>query len=94
MRRGDAFRPRAMWTAPPSREAFAASIALISARGAVDLRLRSGDERRQAIDAASVRDHRLGLRLRLVLRLRAMFARLLLIALIGRLSVAGIGLLL
>ena len=94
MRRGDAFRPRAMRTAPPSREAFAAAIGLVAARGAVDLRLRSGNERRQAIDAAIVRDHGLRLGLRLILRLRTMFARLLLIALIGWLGVAGIGLLL
>src|ERR1700759_5306254 len=54
---------------------------------AIDLRLRSGDERRQPVDAA-VRDHRLwlGLRVRLILRLRAMiavvvmFARLMLLA--------------
>src|SRR5262249_1417605 len=70
-----------------------ATAALEAARGAVDLRLRSGDERRQAVDAAIV-DHRLGLRLRLILRLRTvlalaavtlltMFTRLLLIALIG-----------
>src|SRR5438876_4921920 len=81
-----------MRTAAPPREAFAAAIALISTLAAVDLRLRSGDERRQTIDAAIVRDHGLRLRLRLILRLRTMFARLLLLALIGRLRVAGIGL--
>src|SRR5438477_9730481 len=43
-------------------------------RAAIDLRLRSGNERRQAIDAAGVCNDRLGLWLRLVLRLRAMFA--------------------
>jgi hypothetical protein len=41
---------------------------------AIDLRLRSGNEGGQAIDAAGVRDDRLGLWLWLVLRLRAMFA--------------------
>jgi hypothetical protein len=41
---------------------------------AIDLRLRSGNEGGQAIDAAGVCNDRLGLWLRLVLRLRAMFA--------------------
>ena len=75
----------------PAREAITtAAIALIAA---IELRrLRSGDERRQAIDAARVRHHRLGLRL--ILRLRTMLARLtvlarlLLIALIGLAALA------
>ena len=82
-----------MRPAAPAREAVAvaATIAFIAASAAIDLRLRSGDERRQAIDAAVVRDH--GLRLRLILRLRtvlavaitpvAELARLLLVALIA-----------
>ncbi|MDE2241380.1 MAG: hypothetical protein KGK01_02750, partial [Bradyrhizobium sp.] len=55
-------------TAAAGREAFAA----IAFEAAIDLRLRSGDERRQPVDA----DIRLGLglRLRLILRLRAMLA--------------------
>src|SRR6185437_3115528 len=58
-------------TASPRREAFAA-IAFKTAivdRAAIDLRLRSGDERRQPVDAA-IRNHRLRLRLRLRLELR------------------------
>ncbi len=60
-----------------------------AAWAATDLRLRSGDERRQAIDAAAVGNHRLRLGLRLKLRLRtmlamlAMFARLLVARLVG-----------
>src|SRR5215472_3363335 len=79
-----------MRSPPTAREPVAAAIALIAAATA-DLRLRSGDEGGQAIDAASVRNH--GLRLRLVLRLRTVFARfamltrLMLIALI-RLALA------
>ena len=91
---GHIVRARAMRPPAPARIAFAATTALKTCLAAIDLRLRPGDERRQAIDAASVRDHRLGLRrLRLILRLRAMlaipvmFARLL-IALIGRLPLA------
>ena len=56
---------------PPSRETFATAIALEAAGGTVDLRLRSSDEGRQAVDAAGIGDHRL--RLRLILRLRTMF---------------------
>ncbi len=69
-----------MRPAAAARETLAA-IAFESARGAIDLRLRSGDERRQTVDAAIVRDYRLRLRLRLglELRLRAMFARLMLL---------------
>src|SRR6185312_13742814 len=76
-----------MRTTAPAREAFAAAIALIAAGGTVDLRLRSGDEGRQAIDAASV--HR-RLRLRLILRLRTMLA---LATMLARLLVTLIGLL-
>ena len=94
-----AFGARAMLPAPASRIALAA--AFEAAGIAVDLRLRAGDEGRQAIDAAIVCNHRLRLRrLRLILRLgpvlalaavltlAAMFARLLLFALIGLLIVA------
>ena len=89
-RRGDAFRARAMRPAAPSREALAAT-AFETARAAIDLRLRSGDERRQAIDADIVRDYRLRLGLRLKLRLRtmfAMFAGLMLVARLVGLAVA------
>ena len=55
------------------RKAFAA-IALEGAGAAVDLRLRSGDESRQAIDADVVGDRRLRLGLRLKLRLRTVIA--------------------
>src|SRR5690348_10296620 len=100
-----------MRTAAPAREAFATAIIAFKA-AAIDLRLRAGDERGQAIDAAIVR-RRLGLRLRRILRLRtavlaittmfavatvftiaAVLARLLLVALIGLLVVAHVGLLL
>ena len=68
---GTAMRPAA---AAARRETFAA-IAFEATLGAVDLRLRSGDERGQAIDGAVVGDHRLRLRLwRLKLRLRTMLA--------------------
>ena len=90
MRLGHAFGPWPMRPPPAARESFAAAIALIAARVTIDLRLGAGDERRQPIDAASVGDH--GLRLRLILRLVAllavMFARLMLFArLIGLLMV-------
>src|SRR5690349_25140448 len=93
-----------MRTAAPAREAFAATTAFIVALAgaAIDLRLRTGDEGGQAIDAVGNRGLRLR-RLRLILRLRtvlamliaiaavltvaAMFARLL-VAHIGRLAVA------
>src|SRR5215469_16812855 len=84
--------PRAMLPAAPPRVALAA--AFVTAGAAVDLRLWTGDERGQPVDAAaSVGDDGLGLRLRLILRLRTMlaltmFARLLLIALEGLLVVA------
>src|SRR5882724_4158100 len=70
-RRGHAFGTRAMGPAPPPRKTIAAA-ALELARIAIDLRLRPGDERRQAIDADIVGDDRLWLRLKL--RLRTMFA--------------------
>jgi hypothetical protein len=57
-----------------AREAFAAAIAFETARVAVDLRLGSGDERGQTIDAAVVGHRRLRLGLRLILRLRTMLA--------------------
>src|SRR5258707_10648870 len=63
-----------MGPAPPPRKTFAAT-ALEIARAAIDLRLRPGDEGRQAIDADIVRDDRLRLWLRLELWLRTMFAR-------------------
>src|SRR5258708_934772 len=71
---------RAVRPAAAARETLAA-IAFEPARGAIDLRLRSGDERRQTVDAAIVRDSRLrvGLRVGLELRLGAMFARLMLL---------------
>ena len=90
-----AFVPWPMRPPPATREAFAAAIALIAARITIDLRLRASDERRQSIDAAGVGDHwlRLRLGLRLILRLWTMFARLLLIAVIGlRIAVAHVGL--
>src|SRR5258708_18648823 len=55
---------RAVRPAAAARETLAA-IAFEPARGAIDLRLRSGDERRQTVDAAIVRDYRLRLALRL-----------------------------
>src|SRR5258706_409773 len=70
-----------------------ATIALETARAAIDLRLRSGDERRQAIDTDTVGNHRLWLRLRLKRRLRTMFARATVVA--GRMLLArlvGLGL--
>ena len=69
-RRGHVVGTRAVRTAPPARETFAVASAFISARSAVHLRLRSGDEGRQAIDAAGIGNHRL----RLVLRLRTVLA--------------------
>src|SRR6185437_10543868 len=83
----------AMRTSSAPREALATAIAFISP-AAIDLRLRTGDEGGQAVDAAIVRRHRLRLRLRRILRLRAMLAlaavlaRLLLFALKGLLVVA------
>ena len=95
-----------MRPATPAREAITVAIAFETALAAIDLRLRAGDERGQPVDAAVIRDHRLRLRLRLILRLRTMLAipvlaGLLLVALIGlafalvaRAVVAHIGLLL
>jgi hypothetical protein len=67
-------------TTAPARESFAfAAVALEAA--AIDLRLRSGDERGQAIDAAGIRNRRLRLLLKWRLAaLLAMFARLVLLA--------------
>ena len=62
-----------MRPAAPARETFTAAIAFEAGR-AVHLRLRSGDEGRQAIDAAGIGNHRLRLGLRLILRLRTMLA--------------------
>src|ERR1700688_610706 len=79
--RGHAFGARAVRAAAPAREALALA-AVESAGAAADLRLRSGDERRQPVDAGIIRNHRLRLRLglRLELRLRAVLARLVLVA--------------
>ena len=75
-----------MRPAAPARETFAAAIAFETARRTIHLRLRSGDERRQAIDAAGIGNHRLRLGLRLIWRLGTLlamaFARLL-VALVG-----------
>src|ERR1700722_16216459 len=81
-RRGNhAIGARAMRPAAAARRETFAAIAFETSRAAIDLRLRSGDERRQAIDADIVRDHRLRLGLRrLKLRLRAMFAMIVVIA--------------
>src|SRR2546430_16739386 len=70
-RRGHAFGTRAMGPAPPPRKTLAAT-ALELPWAATDLRLRPGDEGRQAIDADIIRDDRLWLRLKL--RLRTMLA--------------------
>src|SRR6185437_14546389 len=80
--RNPAVGPWAMRTSPAPRITLAAAFKAVAT--AIDLRLRTGDERGQAVDAAAiVRDHRLGLllRFRLILRLRpvlalAMFTRL------------------
>jgi hypothetical protein len=77
-----------MRPAAPARETLAATAFFIPAGCAIHLRLRAGDEGGQAIDAAGIGNHRLRLGLRLILRLRAMlalammFARLL-VALVG-----------
>jgi hypothetical protein len=64
-----------VWPAAPARETFTTAIAFEPGR-AVHLRLRSGDERRQAVDAG-IGDYRLWLRLWLwlILRLLTRFAR-------------------
>lgn len=77
-----------MRPATPARKTIAATATLKTSLAAIDLRLRAGDERGQPVDAAIVGDHRLRLRLRLILRLRtmlaiALLARLLLVALVG-----------
>ena len=79
-----------MRPAAAARKTFAAFVAgLIAVGRAIHLRLRAGDERRQAIDADAVGNHRLRLGLRLILRRRAMvaiavvFAGLLLARLVG-----------
>ena len=59
-----------MRPAAPPRVALAAAIALEAAGAAADLRLRSGDEGGQAVDADVVWNHRLRLRLGLRLKLR------------------------
>ena len=86
-----------MRTAAPARIAFTASTTFIAALATIDLRLRAGDERGQAVYAVGDNGLRLRLRrLRLVLRLRAMFAVapvLPLAAMFARLLVALIGLL-
>jgi hypothetical protein len=84
--RRKSFRPRGVRAPAASRKTLSPFTAFERARAAIDLRLRPGNERGQAIDAAGVCNDRLGLWLRLVLRLRAMFAlavfaRLLLFAL-------------
>ena len=63
-----------MRTASPARETFTAATAFISAGRAVHLRLRSGDEGRQTVDAAGIGNHRLRLGLRLILWLRTVLA--------------------
>jgi len=60
-----------MRPAPPPRVTLATRFE--GGRRIRDLRLRSGDERRQAVDAG-IGDHRLRLRLRLILRLLTRFA--------------------
>ena len=93
-RRGQAIGARAVRPAPPPREALATAITLETAGAAIDLRLRPGDERWQAVDADTIRDHRLRLGLRLKLRLRTMlalagmFARLMRIARLVGLALA------
>ena len=63
--------------------------AFIPAGRAIHLRLRAGDEGGQAIDAAGIGNHRLRLGLRLILRLRTMLALAMMFA---RLLVALVGL--
>src|SRR5438552_3775367 len=65
---------RSVRPAAPARETFAAATAFEPAGSAVRLRLRPGDEGGQTIDAAGIGNHRLRLGLRLILRLRAMLA--------------------
>jgi len=70
----NAFRPGAVRASPTARKTLGSLAALERPCAAADLRLWSGDEGGQAIDAAGVSNDRLGLWLRLILRLRAMFA--------------------
>src|SRR5258707_8350509 len=82
-RRGQAIGAWAVRPAAATRETLSAFEA---ARTAIDLRLRSGDERRQAIDADAIGNHRLRLKLRLrtMLAIAAVFAgRMLLARLVG-----------
>jgi hypothetical protein len=72
--RCESFRPRTVRAPAASRKTLSPLTAFERACAAIDLRLRSGNEGGQAIDAAGVGNDRLGLWLRLVLRLRAMFA--------------------
>ena len=69
-----------------ARETFATAALFVSTGRAIHLRLRAGDERRQTVDAAGIGNHRLRLGLRLILRLRTMFA--LLAMMLARLLVA------
>src|SRR5260370_19462871 len=82
-RRGHAFGARTVRPAAPPRKTVAATA--VEAARAIDLRLRSGDEGGQAVDADIIRDHRLRLWLRLKLRLRTMFAMFALLMLVARL---------
>src|SRR5258707_5191473 len=70
-RRGQAIGAWAVRPAAAARETLSAFEA---ARAPIDLRRRSGDERRQAIDADTIGNHRLPLWLRLEMRLRTMLA--------------------
>jgi hypothetical protein len=63
-----------MRAAPATRRKTLATIALKTALAAIDLRLRPRDERRQAINAATIPYHGLRLGLWLELRLLALFA--------------------
>src|SRR3954454_4250596 len=74
---GHSFRAGPMGTAAAARlESVARAIGMaVGLECAIHLRLRPGDKGRQPVDAAAVGDrNRLGLRLRLVLRRRAMVA--------------------
>jgi hypothetical protein len=81
-RRGNhAVGTRTMRPAAAARRETFAAIAFETTGAAIDLRLRSGDERWQAIDADIVRDHRLRLGLRLLkLWLRTMLAMIVVLA--------------
>ncbi len=81
---------RAASTARKALALAAATIAFEAAVTAIDLRLRSGDEGRQAVDAAIVRHRRLRLLILRLVALIAVFTRLVLLLarLIGLLMVA------